>query len=811
MRNPISAFVFFVLSVPAVWAQSGPATLRGRVLDPEQTVVPSAEVRLYSRTLPVEWSATADGEGRYQFENIPAGHYLIEARAENLDQSTPAALTLQGGEKASLDLQLKIQITSARVSVTASASALPTGEGGKAMDVIDRAELDRRNEITLTESLRQVPGFRVQQLGGPGTFSRILVRGLRAYDTAIAIDGMRFRDPSAVQGDATSFLGDLLVVDSDRVEVLRGSGSSIYGTNAIGGVINMVTDQGGGAPHGEVSAEGGGLGLARGLARVSGGWAENRFQYSAGLAHLNVTRGVDGVQPVRNTSGQGSFLFRPTATTSLSVRTLGNFGTLGLTTSPVAAPMANLPAGNGLVQAIALPGDQVRLLEQGLPVQWGRATFAPNLADPDARRIGNFTSTLVAWNQQVHPRFHYRVAWQGYQSGRDNRDGTAGPVDYVLGLYQPSFNTVDLYQGRIDTVQARGDVQLAQRHLLSFGYEWERENYRNHSLDANPDPIYRIDSRVDSTQRSHSGYVQEQSRFLHDRLVLALSGRVQHFDLDLPAFQGGASPYANVALSSPDNAYTGDAALSYFVPSTSTRIRSHVGNGYRAPSLYERFGSSFYLGSFTPYGDPRLRPERSLAVDGGVDQYFANSRARLSATYFYTRLQETIGFGTPSSDPFGRIFGGYLNTRGGLARGVEISGEARPWRTLLLSASYTDTNADERRSILTDQTLRTIRVFPHAFSFVATQQVTKRMQVTADFIAGSDYVSGTFFVGTGTRPYQFGGPRKLDFSVDYTVPVSDRFSMKLFTRVENALNQTYYEDGFRTPKAWATGGLKFLF
>ncbi len=77
---------------------------------------------------------------------------------------------------------------------------------------------------------------------------------------------------------------------------LRGLGSSIYGTNATAGVINMVTDQGGGPVRGELSGEGGGLGLFRGLARISGGLKNDRLQYSAGLANLNVNGGVDGVE-----------------------------------------------------------------------------------------------------------------------------------------------------------------------------------------------------------------------------------------------------------------------------------------------------------------------------------------------------------------------------------------------------------------------------------------------------------------------------------------------------------------------------------
>ena len=156
--------------------------------------------------------------------------------------------------------------------------------------LLTRREIDERDESTIAESLRTVPGLRVQQLGGPGSFMSIKTRGLRNEDTAVLIDGLRFRDAAAPQGDASGFIEDLMVTDVSRVEVLRGSGSSLYGTNAIGGVINIVTDEGGGPFHGNLLAEGGGLGLFRGRARSAGGAAKDAVVYSAGFSQLNVAR-----------------------------------------------------------------------------------------------------------------------------------------------------------------------------------------------------------------------------------------------------------------------------------------------------------------------------------------------------------------------------------------------------------------------------------------------------------------------------------------------------------------------------------------
>ena len=110
-----------------------------------------------------------------------------------------------------------------------------------------------RADFTLVDTLRSIPGFRVQQLGGFGQTANIKTRGLRNQDTAVLIDGIRFRDPSAITGDASPFLSDFTLTSVSKIEVLRGSGSSLYGTNAIGGVIDFQTPEPPQGWHGQFS------------------------------------------------------------------------------------------------------------------------------------------------------------------------------------------------------------------------------------------------------------------------------------------------------------------------------------------------------------------------------------------------------------------------------------------------------------------------------------------------------------------------------------------------------------------------------
>ena len=98
---------------------------------------------------------------------------------------------------------------------------------------------------------------------------------------------------------------------------------------------------------------------------------------------------------------------------------------------------------------------------------------------------------------------------------------------------------------------------------------------------------------------------------------------MQEYGFDRPTFSLANGPYGSTStLSGPPTAVTFDGAASYFVRRSNTKFRGHLGNGYRVPSLYERFGtffSSFGTPSFVALGDPSLKPEKSIAFDAGIE------------------------------------------------------------------------------------------------------------------------------------------------------------------------------------------------
>jgi len=803
--------ILIALTLTVVQAQTtgGNTTISGQVKDPQGANVPGAKVTLYARDRTFSLVTASDSSGSYSFKHLAPGEYLVEAEATGFAPAPAQSITVSRGQTSSVDISLQLSGLRNSVVITASDTPQTVDEVSKALTVVDDQAIEERNEIAIPEALRVVPGLRVQQLGGPGSLTSIKTRGLPNEDTAILIDGLRFRDAAAPQGDASGFLEDLMVTDVSRLEVLRGSGSSLYGSNAVGGVVNIVTDEGGGPVHGSVLGEGGGLGLFRTKAQVAGGLNNNRVVYSGGFSFFNVTRGIDDEDEARNTSGQGRILFRLTPTATLSGRIYTAKSRVQLNNNPEG--IGNLPPA-GIIEAIPLSRAEQLRFEAGVPpsnLNIGAATFVPAANDPDNFREANFFDGAVIFTQRPTESFGYTISYQGLAT---HRSGINGPLG--IGFQPFGGTTRSDFDARVHTINARADIQAGRANYLTGGYEFESENFKNPSFQVNPAD----NSNVDVTQTSHALFVQDQLRLLDDRLQIAGAFRTQLFRLQQPTFTPSASsPYQGINFQSPPNAYTGDGSVAYTFRSSGTKLRGHVGNGYRAPSLFERFGTSFdsFFG-FSVFGDPRLEPEHSIAGDAGIDQTFKDNRVRVSATYFYTELRKIIIFDFSglidfTTDPFGR-FGGYLNTNGGIARGAEVELQTTPIRTLNIVASYTFTKAQQRTPQVPG-TIRSLVIPDHQFSIVATQRFGRRVMVNFDFSASSNYLAPIFDSATFTsRAFRFDGLAKADLGASYSLPLGgEKRQLRFFGYVENLFDQEYFESGFRTAGRTARAGASFIF
>ncbi|HUG44043.1 MAG TPA: TonB-dependent receptor [Acidobacteriota bacterium] len=774
-----------------------PAELTGRVVDLLQAGIEGVRVTLTSRDGQRAIVVSTDPNGRFVLDRLTGGDFLLELHQEGFAPKI-LSLSLSAEETRDVQLQLNLARVSNQIVVTATGTAQSVEETSKSMSVVDSNLIEKRNVYELGEALRAIPGMRVQQSGGPMSFSSIRMRGLRNQDTALLLDGVRFRDPSSLDGDATSFVQDFVLLNAERIEVLRGSGSSNHGTHAIGGAVNLISRTGGGPLAGRLRLEGGGLGLFRGIGTFEGGTPDGRLMYSGGLTHLNMSGGLDDHDQKRNSSGMLRLQWNLSPRLNLIGRFYG-----GETFSQENSSPAGIPenAGDGaFVPARPLSETARGALERGESPEFGDATFIPDLDDPDSRRTGRFSSSLLRLSHQLTPRVGYTAHYHHVGTSRQFEDGPLG-----LG-FQPAGPAVSEFDGGVHTMGVRLDVLAGRRHLLSGGYEFESERAR--TLDLGPGGSFR--TRL--TETSHSLFVQDQMLFLDERLQLSLSGRAQLFSLSEPDFAGDPGPFQNIgSFLSPPTALTADGSISYRVPGTRTKFRSHVGNGYRAPSLFNRFGSSFFLGFVSFFGDPGLRPERSISVDAGIDQWLFEDRLLLSGTYFYTRLQEVIGFEfggliDPATDPFGR-FGGYLNARGGLARGVESSVQFRPHPGIHLQGAYTFT--DSRSAPGTTSAFgRALGVSRHHFGFSGVVQPHPRFDVAYHLERAGHYFIQFFEVN---RPYRFQGPFRSDLSLRYLLPAGGDYALRLTGKISNLTDREYFENGFRTPGIFATAGLQFEF
>lgn len=177
----------------------------------------------------------------------------------------------------------QIESESAPVVVTATRIETPINQIGSSVTVIDDVEIELNQQRTLPDALQTVPGLNIVQTGGPGGKTSVFVRGSNSNDTKVLIDGIDANDPSQ---DGVFDFGQVLTSDLARVEVLRGPQSSLYGSDALAGVINLVTKKGEGPPRFEGMLEGGSFDTFNQSARASG--SISRFNYSFSVAHLFV-------------------------------------------------------------------------------------------------------------------------------------------------------------------------------------------------------------------------------------------------------------------------------------------------------------------------------------------------------------------------------------------------------------------------------------------------------------------------------------------------------------------------------------------
>jgi vitamin B12 transporter len=359
------------------------------------------------------------------------------------------------------------------VVVTATKFETPAEQLGATVTVIDGAEIESRHYPTIDEALRGVPGVDIRRQGSFGKTSAVSIRGANANQVQVLVDGVRVKSPTLGQVDLADIAPELI----ERIEVIRGPQSTIYGADAIGGVVHIITKRGSGPPSAYAAQEVGNYDTLRSRAGVSGSY--QWVDYALGLYHLE---------------SNGQFINDGMNQDAVA-------GRFGLT----------LPWGNTRV-GLAVRYNKT---DTGVPVKFvgNPAPIVPTI-DPNARQeTETFTATLdlhtrpVSWWEGVLRASRY----QNDLAFIDPPDPFACPP----ATFGPPCDFPGTFKTTRNEIEGLSRFHIGTWSTSTFGVEWREEE---------------ADVRGTSAFTPHtetvSGLFEQQFRFF-DRLFMSAGVRVE--------------------------------------------------------------------------------------------------------------------------------------------------------------------------------------------------------------------------------------------------------------------------------------------
>lgn len=598
--------------------QASAASLSGRVADPDGRPVAAADVFVTGATA-APLRARTDAEGRYTIAALEAGRYTVVASAPGL---VSAAQSINIATDTSLDLSLHISAVSETMVVSAAQIDQPLSRTPDSVTVIDGREIEAKQQFTLAAALRSVPGVTLQQNGGPGTVTSLFSRGGESDFTLVLIDGIR---ANAFGGGLD--LSQVPLHDVDRIEVLRGSQSALYGSDAIGGVIQVVT-RSGGRPSAQAQVETGGREMRRASVATTGEVSGLRWQLGGNYVEdAGFTGAAANGQTVANDDSQ--------------------------------------EAQGSAVLGWRHPGRGSDIQGSLQYVDTDRGSPGPFGSDP-ARRYSGVDTVSRGTTRRIGGGVRYLQPWFGASSRVRQRvefDTANYDLDFVSAFGASEGNT-RRHHARVQT-----DVSASASFGFSGGVEWLGESGGSTYIvagNAGEVPV----------ERSVLGLFAEGRWFAGDRATVTAGVRGERISREaLPGDPLAFQPRPDFPEET-INSVNPKLAASFAVLDN-TRLRGSFGTGIRPPDAFEI--------AFTD--NSGLKPERSKSGEIGVSQTAARGAVQLDVTAFYNSYTDLIiSVGRSFSGVSRWRTDNISNAR---ARGAELSGAWRVRGGLDVRANYT--------------------------------------------------------------------------------------------------------------------------
>jgi vitamin B12 transporter len=312
----LAAFFLTAFSTKAApQSQNSNAHLVGKITDPSGA--PVGEVQITAQpdasSAGQSISAASSNDGSYALY-LPAGRYRLRFSRSSF-AAREVVLTLASGESRVLSLHLDLEPLSDSVIVTAQSVPSTAQQNTAPTDVISRQVIDERQAVSLPELLQFSTGIATDRTGPFGGSTSIFLNGGNSNFTKVLVDGTPINPP----GSGVDF-SSLTTENIDKVEIVRGAESAIYGSDAVSGVIQLFTHRGDTrVPAFSAFSEGGNFSSARGGADLSG--ILGKFDYSAAAAYFQTDgQGPNDYFVNRTLSGNFGYSFSDTNQLHLSVR-----------------------------------------------------------------------------------------------------------------------------------------------------------------------------------------------------------------------------------------------------------------------------------------------------------------------------------------------------------------------------------------------------------------------------------------------------------------------------------------------------------